>query len=79
MVAIFYWIRRFSFEFYKKECNGGFEVADYDFDVKNRKFKMADSMWSPLLTKFKVFFRQIVQKYVWEGFRGRLSRLCNEN
>ena len=71
MATIVYWIRRFSFKFYKNEYSGGFEIADHDFDVKNEKFEMADSLWWPLLTKFEVFFRQIAQKYIREGIRGR--------
>ena len=61
MVAIFDYIRRFSFKLHKNEYEVGFEVADYDSEVENKKFKMADSIWWPLLTKFDVFV-QIAQK-----------------
>ena len=55
MVAIFDWIRRFSFKLNKNEDKGDFEVAEYDFDLKNRKFEIADTIWWRLLTKFAVF------------------------
>ena len=41
MAAIFDWIWRFSFKLRENEYKGGFEVIDYDSEVKNSKFKMA--------------------------------------
>ena len=78
MVVIFYWIRRFSFKFYKNEYNGDFQVADYDFDVKNKNSKWQIQYGGHYWLNLK-FFCQIAQKSVSEGFRGRVSRFCNQN
>ena len=47
MVAISDSVRRFSFKLHKNEDKGIFEVADYDYEVENEKFKIADSIWLP--------------------------------
>ena len=36
----------------KKKLSQVFEVAHYDFEIKNEKFKMADSKWLPFMTEF---------------------------
>ena len=59
LVVIFDWIRSFSFKFYINEYNGGFKVTDYDFYVKNGKFKLAELILWPLLTQFEVFFIEL--------------------
>ena len=58
-------MRRFSFKLNKNEGKGDFEVAEYDFDLKNRKFKMADSIWWPLLIKL-AFFTAKLHKNTYE-------------
>ena len=45
----------FLFKLHKNENKEIFEVADYVSEVKNEKFKMADSIWRPILNDLDVF------------------------
>ena len=56
MVAIFDWIRRFSFKFCKSKYKEVFEVANYDSEVENEKFKMEDSIGGDFWLNSKFFF-----------------------
>ena len=43
-------------------------VADYDFEVKSKKFKMACSIWRPFLTKFDFFLFKLHRNDYRGGF-----------
>ena len=57
---------------YKNKYRGIFEVADYDSKVENEKFKMADSIWQPLLSKFDFYCLNCT------GFQERWLRFWGE-
>ena len=64
MAVIFVEIQLLLFKLHRNEYKSVFEVADYDSEVKNEKFIMAESTWWQFLTKYDIFlFKLHKNKY----------------